>query len=404
MGRRSAIAISAFALATGLGGYYAANKVRNQRLQITKGPSIAEKTQSAKPACYYRDRAQGLPYDYYLWQGERSSSKLSSAPALPPIFTTREEILAFEGQAVRPQLKRLPSNEEELRVFLKRAEQDKQITWISNGDSAIYDMIQGEVNSASPGQNVHLVFGFAHGAYGHSAFLSELLIKGGDGHRIDGATHLALEYGRIDSKGADMQTEFDRFLITGDVNLVPVLTSRNWPGTHIPMVEKEEIEASYQLIKTGFSECYNLVVADLPPKILVRIKREIGDYNWFGAREIFAVSSVWQRQDPGRRDVVFWKWGASHSEKHRLPFYISIQDPKAKVVSLAMNGGTYVDAMAFDRVLKKLGWLEKTFILKLFGYRDADYIIHIPSEGRERWWGISRERDPVVQHIFDPPE
>jgi hypothetical protein len=102
--------------------------------------------------------------------------------------------------------------------------------------------------------------------------------------------------------------------------------------------------------------------------------------------------------------VIFWKWGASHVEKQRLPFYIRIQDPKAKVVVVVLNGGTYVDALAFDRVLSKMGWLERKFILRLEGYREADYVIHLPTQGREKWWGISRVGNPVIQHIFDKPE
>ena len=345
-------------------------------------------------SCNYRASLdQCLPYDYYLWQNGGLCSgregQEACSPAAPEIPDTRAKIEAFENGAVRAEYNRLPTEAMELERFLLGAD----ITWVEDGDSTIEDTIQREIDSAAA-EDVHMVFGFAHAVVGQTEFFNGLL------QRVHGVTHLALESDRYGRSGRDIQRSLDCYLVTGDLNYRPTFSSPMWPGTDVPIEEEKEIRDRYALLDLGYSKCLNVVYADIPSEAT----GSLDEYYRFAAREIYAVESVQMRQDPARRDVVFWRWGAVHAEKHRLPFYLGIRDPQAKIVSIVVNGGTYLAALAFDRALEDLGWLERTFILKLDGYREADYIIHIPTEGRRREWGISREGDPVVQNIFDPPK
>ncbi|MCX5750706.1 MAG: hypothetical protein NT099_03410 [Candidatus Saganbacteria bacterium] len=112
-------------------------------------------------------------------------------------------------------------------------------------------------------------------------------------------------------------------------------------------------------------------------------------------------------QDPGKKDVAFWLWGNSHVEKHRIPFFLHRAYPGAKVVSVVLNGGRFNPSYSFDRVLKKLGWLDRAFILRLDGFREADYVIHLPTYGRQdRSKSMEQEffpQYPVLMPMVAPP-
>jgi hypothetical protein len=356
--------------------------------------------------CSYRNSlSQDLPYDYYLWQGGEACSgkkkKDSPCAPLPPAAPlSKAEIAVFERGKVRPNLKRLPADERQLEAFLTQLNRKGQIKWISPDLREIYAQLQGEIKASAPNQDVHIVMGMVHpGVDGQTQLINELLTLGKDKRKVSGVTHLALELVRINSSGYDSQLSLDQYLITGKMNF-ELKPPENWKGTNIPKDSNAETEAKDETFRIGYRECYNLVMSDNLYNSQKKVRTEAGGYS---AREIHAVKSVNQRTNPKQKNVVVWGWGATHTEKHRLPFYIKIMSPKAKVVSVVVNGGTYVDAFALDRVLKRLGWLERPFILKLAGYRDADYIVHIPTKGRERMWGISKEGDPVIQHIVNPP-
>jgi len=358
-------------------------------------------------ACYFRSFLnKGYPLDYYLWQNgklcEGKEADINCAPDPPEVLYRREEVDRFEAGAMRPDLKRLPNDQEELAGFLIRAAQRGQITWIDRDDPAIYEVVQNEVDSARTGQNVHMVFGFPHLVVGQTEFFNELLTEGYDGRKIRGVTHLALELARMSSNGRDLQNYLDIYLAVGAEGFKPRIYSINWEGTNIPMEVAEETRSRNDMLEISYYECYNTVFANLPEGTSDAIESSLGQYYWMAAREIYAVESVSQRLDPGGGNVVFWRWGGSHAEKHRFPFYLGIQDPGAKVVSVVFNGGTYVRAYAFDRALENLGWLEKKFILRLDGYREADYVIHLPTQGRRIEQGISNEGNPVIQNIFEP--
>lgn len=360
--------------------------------------------------CSYRNSlSQDLPYDYYLWQGGKAcqgKKKKDSpcAPTPPDVPLTRAEIDAFERGKVMAGLKRLPSDEKELEQLLLQAERKGLIKWGKGNNREIYNVLQKEIDSTPASSDMHVIFGAAHhGIDGQTEFFNELLTEGKDRRKVGGVTHLALEISRVNAEGDDVQTYLDNYLLRGGE--APEFSApAKWRGTNIPFETKKEMRDRNYTIRLAHRGCYNLVTADMQRVVSKGVKERHGEYYSVAAREIFAVRSAFQRQDPGKKDVIFWNWGASHAEKQRLPLHIKKMDPKAKVISVVLNGGTYVEALAFDRVLKKMGWLEKTFILRLDGYREADYIIHVPTRGRKMMWGISSQGDPVVQHIINKPK
>lgn len=350
-----------------------------------------------------------MPFDYYLWQRGRScankKAQPSCSPDLPPIFSRKEDLVSAEKGVKRPGLQRLPVKERELRNFLVRANHKGSIIWVGSSNKEIYRLLQREISTSNPDQDVHVVFGEVHpGVEGQTEFFNSLLINGKARRRINGVTHLALEYNGFDQERNDFQGMVDRFLVSGQ-DIFELVCPKSWNGSLInrPMTSAAEMAAKNQTIKLARAGCYNLVLADLPDRISDKIEGSLGEYYSIVAREAFAVRRTAQRLNPNGKDVVFWLWGASHAEKYRLPLHIKMQDPKAKVVSVVMNGGTYVHALAFDRVVRSLGWEGKTFILKLGpSYREGDYVVHIPTKGRSLYSGISTKGDPVLQHIIEP--
>ena len=344
-------------------------------------------------ACYYRaSLLQGLNFDHYLWQG-------GNPPEPPEIFRTKEQVIAFENGYVRPNLNRLPADIESLKGFLRQADQQGRITWIGGKNYEIYDVLQREIAAAGLGRNVHVLFGTVHGVTAQIGYFNELLSAGADGQKIKGVTHVVLEIERENEAAGNAQNRLDHYLVTGQDRLI--LQPKNNTGR--PMGSEEETYLRNHLLEIAYEQCYNVVLGNVPGEISGELEASLGAYYWLGARDIYAVKSFQQRQMAGK-NVAFWLGGASHVEKHRLPFYLGIQDPGARVISVVVNGGMYTDYFSFDRALKELGWLERPFILRLDGYREADYVLHIPTGGSEWLTGVSGREHPVLQQIYDPPE
>jgi hypothetical protein len=103
-------------------------------------------------------------------------------------------------------------------------------------------------------------------------------------------------------------------------------------------------------------------------------------------RERYATQQFALRQDPETPDLAFWLWGSAHAEKTHLPFYLNVADSSAKVISVILNGGQSAQQLLFDHVLEDLKkeerWSDLPFVLSLDGYREADLVIHLPTEGR----------------------
>lgn len=394
----------------GLTGCNSKPSKSNQTPEPEKAASVlSQATEALAPTCAYRlPPPNGQPFDYYLWQNgalcqDRGERNICN-PGPPESMQTPEEIDVYEHLGIRPVLSRLPQDESDLATFLLESEQAGMVVHLDDANCEVYDILEAEINAALPGQDIHFVFGLAHGVEGQTAFFNELLEPGADGRQVNGVTHLALEMARQSSRGLDLQRMMDYYLVYGQEQFRPNLRPRSFSGMNMLEVSQAELTAKVGTFTLAYEQCYNLVQTDLPSRDFSSLYNALGMYHWLATREAYAATNVLLRQDPGARDIVFWKWGASHAEQYRLPYHIRLRDPNARVVSMVMNGGTYLDALAFDRALEQLGWLEQSFVLALHGYREANYIVHIPTEGRERLAGISRATDPVVQHIFDRPQ
>ncbi|MFA4967808.1 MAG: hypothetical protein WC624_06305 [Candidatus Margulisiibacteriota bacterium] len=337
-------------------------------------------THKNAPICYRDSVPAGLPFDYNLWAGERACTDRSCAPAMPPILKTKEEIDTFEKRIPEIKTVELPNDEKELEAFLYSAEKTGLVTWVSPDNSEIYRAVQSEINSSAPDQDVHIFFGETH------YIKDQLALFNGIVKNTNGISALALEYYRFGPSGSDSQFKLDKDLISPSAelgfNLIP----------DSPKVQNEEIEERTSTFKLGRDKCLNVIFSGPRADDAKKIKESIGKYYQVEARDIFAVKAVRQRLDPKVKNVVVWERGAGHVH---IPELINDLDPKAKVVTFIINGGAYIRGLAFDRALRNMGWLERSFVLKVNGY----YILHIPTNGIEMDL-IPTESNAAVREIY----
>lgn len=319
--------------------------------------------------CVYRGSlAENKPFDYYLWPGERNCTPSSCAPSLPAIPTTQQEQLAYENKLTRPILNSLPTTRPDLVNFLQMAESKGQLTWLSYDQQAA-DFVQQNINSAKPGQDLHLLFGVFHLINGQIGFINNIL------DRLVGVTHLVQEYKGTSDSRFNLQTFYDRYLVTGDPKYQLQMTDTAVKGDEI---DQQELADMNNTLELGKDRCLNVVFADLPSQE----EKKIAEERIFRAREIYAVKRVKQRLSPTEHNVAVWVYGASHVEEEGLPTDLRAEFPGSKVIPIIMNGGTYIPTLIFDQALKELGWLEKSFILKLEGFREGKYFIHLATGGK----------------------
>ncbi|MDD5593509.1 MAG: hypothetical protein PHG97_02050 [Candidatus Margulisbacteria bacterium] len=330
--------------------------------------------------CSYRNTPpQGLPADYYLWPGEkrcanRPDGTSSCAPAEPKMLIDPAKIESFNGDLSLPNYQSLPSAEDNLKQLLIEANQRRQIFW----DDRVFSAIRSEIE-LNDRQDLHIVFGTSHVTDGQIEFFNSFLEK------TAGITHLALEY------DVSSQALMDTMFLTG------------WQKFQLGsggVISDHENDARDRTLWLAYDNCFNTVFANPPRASVDEIKKFLPDGYWYSAKEIFAVERVSQRLDPEKREVVVWEWGADHT--HRFPFYIRNKMPEARTVTIIVNGGSYTDGYAFDRVVKQLGWLDKLFVLKLDGYQ-YDYVLHIPTEGRVKPDGPAPEEGLAISRLVAIP-
>ncbi|OGC03707.1 hypothetical protein A2276_07590 [candidate division WOR-1 bacterium RIFOXYA12_FULL_43_27] len=336
--------------------------------------------------CYYRKEP------WLLWPNHQKEckGKGTCSPYIPKTVENKDELNSKTANR-RGSFKRIPKKEKNIPQWMRRLD-------LKEGAGVVYAAIQREIDSSSSKQNVHIIFGVSHLVEGQTAFFNELISQGKDGCKITGTTHLSLEFGRSDENNVDLQLLIDDALITG---YFPFSVDKNYKQSYLHE-SKGEYEEQFNTFKLAHNNCYNVVLSDVERTKVDRVERDLGEKHSYSMREIFAVDSTYARMFSDRKNVVLWRWGATHADKQRLPYLIRKKDPRAKVVAFVFNGGTYVDAYAFDRALKDQGKLNDLFLLKLSGYREADYVVHLPTGDRVRMEGISREGDPVISHIVDP--
>ena len=382
------------ALALSFGGCHAPLKnvkPQSQTLQPQTPPSLQVKN---TPVCYYQILTREKPFDFNLWRGQRSCGKDTCAPPLPKVLATKEEIRAFEASATPPTLKKLPADVDQLRSFLFKAEKEGRLTWVSPSNRAIYDVLRGEVKSTPAGEDVNFVLGISHGAPEQLTFITKLFEEWKNGEEIEGDGHILFEIDRMSDEKTDLQLGMDRYLVTGDTSTLPELFSVSLPESQTYL---EVIQAYKKMLTIARGNCYDVIFADSKGSFSEEDKQRLGRPLRNRSREIYALQTAGQRNDPAKKDVFWWIWGSDHAEKYGIPLDIH----NAKVRSIVFNGGRFAPFLIFDQTLKNMGneWLEKAFILALDGYREADYVVHLPSNGKMIDWEIDPQGEIVLQGL-----
>ena len=92
---------------------------------------------------------------------------------------------------------------------------------------------------------------------------------------------------------------------------------------------------------------------------------------------------ICNRKKKGENPIIFAFVGRSHINKDNIPLYIRTKD--AIVTSVFLDGGIEDQCNHLDLLLKKKGMSNKTFWVDLQGYKETDFILHIPAfEGSEK--------------------
>ncbi len=119
-------------------------------------------------------------------------------------------------------------------------------------------------------------------------------------------------------------------------------------------------------------------------ELLVKAKGQ-GRIIW-GTKNIYAhvQNLINEHKGQSKGKVILSKWGSLHTEKEGIEKYLDKNDRSFYIV---MSGGAYDTTLVFDKVVRKLGWEDKTFAwLAGENVRDADVIIHLP---------VNPEREPL---------
>ncbi|MCX5750707.1 MAG: hypothetical protein NT099_03415 [Candidatus Saganbacteria bacterium] len=212
-------------------------------------------TLAGPDGCYYRAAvSQGLPFDYSLWPNTKSCNDGNISASCAP--TSTEDPFANSDLTLSPAelaLKTLPENDAELELFLLKAAQNGQITWISHADNReVYAVLQTEIDSSAKGQDVHLVFGNNHFAEQQAEFFTELITEGRDQLQVQGITHVVWE---LFNRNND-QSLIDNYLVTGKRHFN--IDYGEFLGKDSALAKAKERLAE-TFLKAVSLECYNLV-------------------------------------------------------------------------------------------------------------------------------------------------
>jgi hypothetical protein len=359
---------------------YALQGCKPHKAEPVQISASAAATQKSKSECYRNSIPAGMPFDYNLWGGEKACKSGTCAPAPALLPETKVKIDALEKNLPLPASEALPADEKQLEAYLHSAENNGSLTCVGGDNREIYRTVQSEIDSSSPGQDLHLIFGTTHFIKEHPALFNDIL------NNTNGISAVALEYYRLGANGFDYQSSLDKYLMASSDGFGFSLISNS------SNVQDQEVEERSRTLRMGRDKCLNVIFSEPEASEAEKIKDRLGKYYWIEARDIAAVRAAGQRLDPSRKNIVAWERGASHIHLSEL---IKGSDPNAKTVTFIVNGGAYVSGLAFDRVLKNMGWLERSFILKVNGY----YILHLPTAGREMDI-IPRSSNAVVRETY----
>ncbi|MBN2057593.1 MAG: hypothetical protein JW782_02200 [Candidatus Saganbacteria bacterium] len=268
----------------------------------------------------------------------------------------------------------LPSGIEPLTEFLLKAEGRGLITWLSPDNHEAYELIRREIELTPLPGDTHLVFGLEHHVVAQLALINELFSMGSDAQSVSGLSYLAMEYPRFIPEGLDAQYLLDQYLTTGDPRYRPVPCSTD-------QLTPAEGGVMLDLLESARSNDFGLVLTGVTAELSDHWLAELPQADWLAARESFAVKVLSQYLSGGLPEVIAWTWGSIHASAERLPYFIASVEAQARVISIVLNGGRVNCHQGFDRAVSQLGWQQQGFILELNGFREAQYVIHLPAEG-----------------------
>ncbi|MFC1496103.1 hypothetical protein ACFL52_01665 [Candidatus Margulisiibacteriota bacterium] len=368
--------------------------------------------------CWFRKPPpKGYAKDFFIWAGNScKKGGTTCAPKKPEPMTSKKAIVEYAGKRkVKRSLTRLTASRnkrkarEELVALLKQAQKDGKITIIDQKNKRLlYQVIQQIVDK--PGSNdKYLLFGRPHANPGSTNLFNELIATGTDGQKIKGITHVVIELARINSKGEDIQTVVDKYILNRNAIESPVVVnSRRLNGRK--MAPAKEMVAQNKIYQIAHQECYSLVIADIDRKAASNVRRKMGEPYSMTMREDHAVKNLQSRLRKKEEDVVFLLWGSAHVEKQRFSAYIKHQDPEAAIVTIVINGGDFhMPSILFNQAVKdkRVDLFNKMFVLDLrdypkgVEYREADLIIHLPPNENKQ---LRNVEPAVLQHLLPQPK
>jgi hypothetical protein len=308
---------------------------------------------------------------------------------------TRSEIANLQAGQPKPKLNQLPTGVNDLKQYLAAAAAKGELVTDDQQLTKLTSLFNDLVKSAPAAVNTHILFGFSHGVNGQTEAFNKILAATG------GYTHLGLEINWQSAKGENIQRSFDRYTQSGYFGDRPALVFD--PLSDAATVKENELELREQeeTLEIANKACAQIVATDPAAVDEAKALKQSGWNNTMAARGLFAAQRMAQRLAPQSKNVVVWRVGASHVEKHQLPYYLKMIDPHANVISIVMNGGTMVETLGYDKALEQMGRLGEYSILKLADHRDADYIVHLPTNGQKQSWGNEFTGQWAAQILFN---
>jgi len=320
--------------------------------------------------------------------------------------------------------KTLPENDGAMEALLVEKDGTWDLVWFDVSDpSPAFDMLRREIEGY-PG-DVHVVVGTNHEMEGHVEFINEMVTAGKDGKKLGHVTHVALEmFGADGRRPKNPHEALERWasekdqagncaydLYQHDMQWVLDLYQKSADSRALEFVEayvkacasfrnKEAVAGNVDAVRAAPESEYIALAGDMSIWSIGKLEG-LSPSAQYERREEFIASYVIGRLRTEERELVVYHIGLEHSEKRELPKYLRRADPAGKVVSIAMNGGASDETLSFDRALNRLSrtdrkWAERPFILRLCGYREADYVIHLPCGDRTISYEGGREHSAIM--------
>ena len=280
------------------------------------------------------------------------------------------------------------------------------------GDEQIRKHLQGLIDSSQ--SDLNLIFGTWHKSPGQYTYINKLLFGQGDKTpSLKDITHIVLEmFGKGSSTtdkylefaqkykekckeqctqkakefiGDDLQYFIDFYQKYNSQGALKVLElyGKTYFKSSFP---KETFENQFKTITLNkqYGKKYKLLASDISHNTEITLEKTYGndsDFLVYDLREYLASSYALQEQDPSKKDVFVYTWGADHIDKYCIPRYIPQTD---KVISIGLTGGGEQNPkILLEQAIKELGWGNQEFLVQFSEpgqtpYKEFDFLIHLP--------------------------